>query len=169
VTAPTSLDQLLAHEAVKATKYAYVRCLDQKRWDEMADLFVPDATADYSGGKYHYEGREAIVAFMVKNMDRLAFHTSHRMHHPEIDLVGPTEATAIWAMEDVNVDAEWDFYLTGAGFYDDRYRLVDGRWLIAHTGYRRTFETIMPMSSVAGMKLTASWFSTGGRSELEVM
>jgi len=169
MTAATTLDELLAHEAIKALKYAYVRMLDQKLWDQMGELFTPDATAAYSGGKYHYEGSEAIVEFMRKNMDRPAFHTSHRMHHPEIELLGPDEATAVWAMEDVNVDSEWNFYLTGAGFYADRYVRVDGRWLIAHTGYKRTFETIMPMTSVQGMKLTASWFSTDGQSELDVM
>ena len=168
MTVPTSLDELLTFEAIKAVKYAYVRCLDQKRWDEMLELFTEDATAAYSGGKYHYEGRDTIVDFMRTNMSRDAFHTSHRMHHPEIELVSPTEAIGIWAMEDVNVDVEWDFYLTGAGFYEDRYRKVGDTWLIAHTGYKRTFETIMPMSLGRPMKLTASWWTTNGQSELGV-
>ena len=161
------LDDLVALEQIKRLKYAYFRCLDQKRWAEMATLFAPDATAAYSGGKYHYEGRDAIVAFMQQNMDRPAFHTSHRVHHPEIELLSPTEATGTWAMEDVNVDTEYDFYLTGAGFYEDRYVKVDDRWVFAHTGYKRTFETMMPMSR-NGMNLTASWWSTDGQSMLEV-
>jgi len=154
-------------EDVKLLKYAYFRCLDQKRWEEMAELFLPDATAAYSGGKYHYEGCKAIVDFMRKNMDRPAFHTSHRVHHPEIELTGPSTAVGTWAMEDVNVDTEYDFYLTGAGFYEDRYRKLDGRWMFEHTGYKRTFETIMPMKK-NGMALTASWWTTGGQSSLEV-
>ena len=52
MTAATTLDELLAHEAIKALKYAYVRMLDQKLWDQMGELFTPDATAAYSGGKY---------------------------------------------------------------------------------------------------------------------
>ena len=162
-----SLDALVQLEAIKRLKYAYVRCLDQKLWEQMRELFVPDATAAYSGGKYHYEGRDEIIGFMQRNMDRPAFHTSHRMHHPEIDVDGDS-ATAIWAMEDVNVDTEWDFYLTGAGFYEDRYRRVDGRWLIEHTGYRRTFETIVPLSK-AGITVTASWWNTNGQSTLDVV
>ena len=161
------LEHLVALDDIKRLKYAYFRCLDQKRWDEMATLFAPDATAAYSGGKYHYEGSDAIIAFMRKNMDRPAFHTSHRVHHPEIELISDTEATGTWAMEDVNVDTEFDFYLTGAGFYDDRYARIDGRWVITHTGYKRTFETIMPMSK-NGMSLTASWWTTDGQSILEV-
>jgi len=162
-----TLDDLVQLEAIKRLKYAYVRCLDQKLWEQMRELFVPDATAAYSSGKYHYEGRDEIIGFMQRNMDRPAFHTSHRMHHPEIDVDGDS-ATAIWAMEDVNVDTEWDFYLTGAGFYEDRYRRVDGRWLIEHTGYRRTFETIVPLSK-AGITVTASWWNTNGQSTLDVV
>ena len=59
-------------------------------------------------------------------MSRDAFHTSHRVHHPEIEFDRRHEATGTWAMEDVNVDTEYDFYLTGAGFYEDRYVRVDG-------------------------------------------
>lgn len=164
---PLTLEDLLAHEGIKATKYAYTRCLDQKLWTEMAALFLEDATASYSGGKYHYEGRDNIIGFMERNMSRPAFHTSHRMHHPEIRLTDATHAEAIWAMEDHNVDDEWDFYLTGAGFYEDRYELVDGQWLIAHTGYKRTFETIGPLTS-GGRSLTASWWKTDGQSKLDV-
>lgn len=159
-------DLLVEMERIKRLKYAYFRCLDQKRWAEMRELFVEDATAAYSGGKYHYEGRDRIVEFMETNMNRDAFHTSHRVHHPEITITGD-EATGTWAMEDVNVDSEFDFFLVGAGFYEDRYVLTADGWKIAHTGYKRTFETIMPMSS-AGMALTASWWTTGGQSSLDV-
>ncbi|MBX7070312.1 MAG: nuclear transport factor 2 family protein [Microthrixaceae bacterium] len=161
-----ALTQLVEREQIKRLKYAYFRCLDQKLWDELHGLFTADATAAYSGGKYSYSGRDAIVDFMRTNMSRESFHTSHRVHHPEIDIDGD-DATGTWAMDDVNVDSEFDFFLCGAGFYEDRYRRIDGEWKIAHTGYRRTFETIMPMGQ-NGMSLTASWWATGGQSALEV-
>ena len=153
-------------EAIQALKYAYVRFLDQKQWDRLGELFVEDATAAYSGGKYSYAGRDAIINFLQTNMGRDGFHSSHRMHHPEISVDGDT-ATGIWAMDDVNVDTDFDFYLSGAGFYEDRYRRVGGSWKIAHTGYKRTFETIMPMRANS-MSVTASWWNTGGQSSLEV-
>ncbi len=77
------------------------------------------------------------------------------------------EARAVWAMDDVNVDPWLDFYLSGAGFYEDRYRREADGWRISHTGYRRSFETVTAMSA-ARMALTASWWSTDGRSTLEV-
>ena len=111
------LTTLVETEDIKRLKYAYFRCLDQKRWDEMAELFVPDATAAYSGGKYHYEGRDAIVDFMRRNMDRPTPSTpATGCTIPRSARLADT-ATGMWAMEDVNVDTEYDFYLTGAGFY----------------------------------------------------
>jgi hypothetical protein len=160
-------EDLVEMEGVKRLKYAYFRCLDQKRWDEMGTLFTDDAVAAYSNGKYRYDGRDAIVDFMRTNMSRDAFHTSHRVHHPEIELLSATEATGTWAMEDVNVDTEFDFFLVGAGFYEDTYVKQDGRWLFTHTGYKRTFETIAPMSKMH-MSLTASWWTTNGQSSLGV-
>lgn len=160
------LSDLVDHHAICQLKYAYLRCLDQKEWAAIRALFVDDATASYSGGAYHYEGADAIVAFMRTNMSAAQFHTAHRAHHPEIHVDGD-QATAIWAFDDVNVDPERDFFLMGAGFYEDRYRRTAGEWLIEHTGYRRTYETIMPMSANK-MALTASWWGTDGRSILPV-
>src|SRR4051812_9144031 len=91
-----SVELLLDLERIKRLKYAYFRCLDQKLWGEMAGLFTSDATAAYSGGKYHYAGRDEIIGFMERNMSRDAFHTSHRVHHPEIEIDGDA-ATGTWA------------------------------------------------------------------------
>lgn len=163
-----NLDELSDLEAVKRLKYAYLRCLDQKDWDELRTLFCDDATAAYSGGRYTYTGAEQIVSFVEKNMGREQFHSSHRAHHPEITLQGD-RAEATWALEDIVVDSEWNFLLIGAAFYEDVYRRVDGTWLIEHTGYRRSFEMTMPTSSIEGFALTASWWGTDGQSSLPVM
>lgn len=163
-----TVDDLLDLEAIKRVKYAYLRCLDQKLWEEMATLFTEDAVASYSGGRYTYEGRDEIVAFLVRNMGAETMHSSHRCHHPEIDLTGPDTAVGVWALEDVVVMTDWELTVRGAAFYTDEYRKVDGQWKIARTGYKRTYEEIQPRGNVEGLKLTASWWTTGGQSELPV-
>lgn len=160
-------EDLVQIELVKRVKYAYLRCLDQKDWEGLAELFCEDATASYSGGNYTYTGRDEIVGFISRNMGRETFHSSHRVHHPEIDVVGD-RATATWALEDTVLDTEWGFLLSGAAFYEDRYRKVGGRWLIEHTGYRRSFEYMLPTASLEGFSVTASWWATDGRSNLPV-
>jgi len=155
-------------EAIKRLKYKYLRCLDQKRWEEMRECFVPEATAAYSGGKYSAQGIDEILAFLVKSMDRETFLSSHRVHHPEIDFVSPTEATGTWALEDVVIDRQWEITIQGAAFYEDRYtRGDDGVWRILHTGYLRTYEEIFPRKSIQGLRITADFYQTGGRSELD--
>ena len=80
------------------------------------------------------------------------------------------EATEKWRedLEDVVVDTQWNLTIRGAAFYEDEYRKGDdGVWRICRTGYKRTYEEIFPRGDFAGLKLTASWWGTGGRSELD--
>lgn len=157
---------LVEIEAIKRVKYAYARCLDLKLWDEIAQLFTPDAVAAYSGGGYTFEGREAIVDFLRRAMGSETFHSSHKMHNPEIDLTGPETAKGIWALDDIVIDTQWDITIRGASFYEDEYAKHDGRWMIRRTSYKRVFEELQPRGNVEGLQLTASWWSTGGRSSL---
>ncbi|MCZ7628500.1 MAG: nuclear transport factor 2 family protein [Microthrixaceae bacterium] len=57
-------------------------------------------------------------------------------------------------------------FISGAAFYEDTYLREDGRWLIASTGYRRLYEYLVPISAMPDFSLTASWWSTDGRSTL---
>ena len=159
-------EDLVEIELIKRLKYRYVRCLDQKLWDELETCFVPDASARYGGGLYTFEGRDAIMAFLRDSMGSTNMLTSHRVHHPEIDLLGPAEATGTWALEDTVVLTDAQLNVQGAAFYVDRYVKDDGEWRIAHTGYRRTYEELMPRGSIAGLRLTADWWATDGRSTL---
>jgi hypothetical protein len=159
-------DDLVEIELIKRLKYRYLRCLDQKLWDEIETCFTPDATARYGGGLYEFDGRDAIMEFLRTSMGGTTMLSSHRCHHPEIDLTGPGTATGVWALEDVVVLTDVGVNVQGAAFYTDHYVKDDDRWLIAHTGYRRTYEELMPRASIKGLKLTADWWATDGRSTL---
>lgn len=161
------LNDLVEIEAIKRLKYKYMRCIDMKLWDEIATTFIPEATCSYSAGHYSYEGRDEIVAWLKKGMDRDGFHSSHSVHHPEITLTGPDTATGIWALEDVAVDMDHNIQISGAAFYHDRYQKRDGVWLIEHTGYDRVFEQIESRGDRPSLKLTASMWTTGGASEIK--
>ena len=161
------IEDLIEIEAIKRLKYRYMRCLDQKLWDEMASCFTEDAVALYSGGKYRYEGRDAILEFLSRSMGADTFHSSHRVHQPEIDVTSPTNAMGTWAMDDVVVMTDWNLTVRGAAFYTDEYVKVDGEWKIARTGYKRTYEELQPRGPVEGLQLTASWWTTGGVSSID--
>ena len=68
-------EELVEIELIKRVKYAYARCLDLKRWDELSGLFTEDAVATYSGGGYTFEGRDAILGFLERSMGAETFHS----------------------------------------------------------------------------------------------
>ena len=164
--APRTLEDLLDIHAIHELKHRYLRCLDQKAWDELASCFTEDATASYGGGAIELDGRDAILAFLTGSMGSTGMLTSHRGSQPEIELTGPGEATGTWALEDVVIHQDFGVTIHGASFYADRYVKVDGTWLIADTGYKRTYEEIWPRASLEGLKISADFWATGGRSNL---
>jgi predicted GH43/DUF377 family glycosyl hydrolase len=74
--------------------------------------------------------------------------TLHQGHHPEITLLSDSEASGIWYLHDIVINLVDNTKLEGNGFYDDRYRKIDGEWKISHTGYRRTFDIKQPLGEV---------------------
>ena len=146
-------EELVEIEAIKRLKYRYVRLMDTKEWDELATLFVPHATATYSDGKYSFDGRDAIMAFLRDAMASTNMLTSHKVHQPEIELTGFSTAHGTWALDDVVVHLDYNMTIRGAAFYYDEYVRLDGKWLIKHTGYERIYEEMEPRRS--DTKLTA--------------
>ncbi|MFV0315755.1 MAG: nuclear transport factor 2 family protein [Microthrixaceae bacterium] len=155
------------YRRIEELKYRYVRCLDTKDWDILASLFTDDATASYGGGAYVAEGRDAIMEFLVANMGSESFHSSHTVGQPEIALdLAEGAASGRWSLNDVVIDVELGVFISGAAFYEDTYALRDDRWLIARTGYKRSYEYLVPLADIEHFKLTASLWGTNGRSSL---
>jgi hypothetical protein len=134
------------HDAVRSLKYAYLRSLDLKRWDEFESLFVREATGSYA--ELSFGSRAEIVDYMRQNLtaDLITFHQAH---HPEIDVDGDT-ATATWYLHDKVFVPAYDVAIEGAAFYEDRMVRTPDGWRLSHVGYRRTFESSWTMSAVPG-------------------
>jgi hypothetical protein len=157
---------LAALEEIRRVKYRYLRCVDLKLWDDIAEVFTPGATADYGtpalGEPVRLTGRDEIVAFL---RDRLGpgIITVHFASQPEIDIEGDT-ASGTWSFEDTVIATEYGVVIKGAAFYEDRYaRGEDGRWRIAHTGYVRTYEMMLSLADLPSLKITANrWAAQAG-------
>lgn len=150
---------LVALELIRRVKYRYLRCVDLKLWDEIADVFTVDATADYgtpsAGRPLTLGSRDEIVAFLRDSLGP-GIITLHSAGQPEIDVDGDA-ATGIWRFEDTVIATEYRVVITGAAFYEDRYaRCEDGQWRIAHTGYTRIYEASTSLDDVPSWKLTAN-------------
>jgi hypothetical protein len=143
-------------EAIKRLKYKYLRCLDEKRWTELADCFTEDATAAYSDGKYSFAGRDQIIRFLREALGGSHRISSHRVQQPEIDLTSATSATGVWALDDTVIDTQSNTTIRGAAFYHDEYIKLGGHWRIAATGYQRLFEERLSRSDTPSWRLTAN-------------
>ena len=116
-------DDLVEIEAIKRLKYTYLRCLDQKLWDELGECFMPEATAAYSGGKYSYDGRDAIVGFLSGRWAR-GLPLEPPLPPPRDRPHRPGTATGVWALEDTVIMGVGP-HVHGAAFYTDTYRTPD--------------------------------------------
>ena len=146
-------------EEIRQLKYRYLRYVDQKRWDEMADVFTAGATVDYGtralGEPLKLAGREEILAFFRANLGPEII-TVHAAGQPEITVDGDS-ATGSWRFEDTVIATEHRIVITGAAFYQDRYErdADDGRWRITHTGYVRLYEAMLSLDDLPSFKFTA--------------
>lgn len=148
-------EDLVEIEAIKQVKYRYMRGVDLRDADVLASTLTEDATAAYSAGKLSFEGRDAIISFIIGAMPVGDFLTAHRVHHPEIELTGPDTATARWALDDTVIILSANITLRGAAYYEDEMLKRNSEWRIHRTGYRRLYEET---TSRDGVNLTDHWW-----------
>lgn len=126
--------------SIEQLKYRYFRLLDLKRFHELGELLAEDATASYGDVAPDLRGRDAIVGFLEGALGTHGIISLHHGHHPEIEVTSPDAARGVWYLMDRVIIPEADLEISGAAFYDDRYRRAGETWFIEHTGYQRLFE-----------------------------
>lgn len=122
---------LEALEAIRKVKYKYFRCLDQGRWDELADdCFAVNAEVDFGDlGVFH--GREALRTFYKDKIGPAFTMCVHQGHNPEIELTSEVTAHGLWQLEAFAVMAGTNRGYWIAGCYDEEYAVEDERWKIS--------------------------------------
>lgn len=140
-TLQADIQRLLDMEAIKQLKYAYFRCIDTANLEELGTLFHDDVSVHFIGGSYEWklEGREEYLANVGVSFSNQSIG-HHNGHHPEIQMLSDSEATAIWYLADNMWILNHKSFTTGTALYRDRYLKVDGRWLIKDTYYERLYE-----------------------------
>ena len=99
-------------EAIKRVKYKYLRCIDTKSFDELAECFTEDAEAAYDKGRYSATGREAVLEFLVGALKREDVASMHNVHCPELEITSSATAKGTWYLHDYVVNPGAD---VGAG------------------------------------------------------
>ena len=139
--------------AIRRLKAEFLLAVDQKRWEDFAGLFLPDARIDYSRTRRSWGPGEGPVysgpaAFMVDVSAMLA--DAQSVHHataPIIDVIDAGHAKAIWRMEDIVLRSAGSALPQGHGFglYDEDYRLTASGWRIASLTFTRLL--VLPIPS----------------------
>lgn len=125
-------------EQIRKLKAKYWRCVDRKLWDELADCFTEDATADY-GPDSVLESRKAIMQFFRDALGMSTMITAHGGHNAEIEIVDVNTARATWALNDI-VIIQPNTRMEGWGYYEDVYSKQNGQWRIKSTKIGRYLE-----------------------------
>lgn len=115
-------------EAIKRLKARYCRLMDTKDWAAYRQCFTHDVTMDTtdSGGNV-ITGVDEFLTFLIGAIGDVV--TVHQCHTPEIEIISPTEAAGVWAMEDMLRFPDGS-ELHGYGHYHERYQKLEGSWLI---------------------------------------
>jgi len=122
-------DQLADRQAIVDLTIAYSYALDDRRFDDLDDVFVPDATAELG---WLLEGRDAIKDRIRNALVPLdASHHLVATHQVRFDGDRATGRCYLQAQH-VRVDADGGPLFMVGGRYEDRYvRSPDG-WRIEH-------------------------------------
>lgn len=134
----STLEDLLAIQAIGQLKARYCRFVDTKQWDRLAGLFAPGARLDGFGSAPDGSDPATFVAGIRKRLANVV--SIHHCHMPEIRLEGPDRARGIWAMMDYlefpddqrPAEAPGSRGFVGYGYYEEEYRRIDGTWLLAY-------------------------------------
>lgn len=137
------IQRLMDIEAIKQLKHAYCRCVDTANFEELATLMHEDSLVHYKGGTYEWKmnNRKEFLDNLGNSFHKEAIG-QHNAHHPEIQILSDTEATAIWYLADNMWTLNHNVKTHGTVLYWDRYLKVDGKWVIKETRYERLYEMI---------------------------
>ncbi len=124
--APTTLEELLAIEAIRQLKARYCLTCDSHDWVGYRACFTDDAviTGDLPVDGAGPSPRFGVDEWPERVARTLTMKSLHTVHQATIEILGPSTARGLWAY------TQRGFGLTG-GYYVEEYRREERGWLIS--------------------------------------
>jgi hypothetical protein len=132
----TDLERLIEVDAIRQLIGRRIRALDTKDWATYEALHAPDYRANNEGER-PWVGSKANTARLAElQKDKVSVH---HVHSAEINILSPTTANGVWAMEDRIYwkQGDEDHWLHGFGFYYETYEKRDGQWVFTTRQLKR--------------------------------
>ncbi|MGF6694228.1 nuclear transport factor 2 family protein [Pseudomonas sp. D(2018)] len=136
MTLEQRLARLEALEAIRQLKHRYLNACDLKDVEAIRACFAEGEVAIDYGPVGTFRDRDSFVALYQSLACNERVIDLHHGANPEVELVAEDEARARWALYYFNLDAETGATRQLGGFYQDRYRCIDGAWKIVKTVFR---------------------------------
>jgi hypothetical protein len=141
----TSIEELLARDAVREQLHAYCRAMDRVDHALGYSVWHEDGLADY-GEIFNGSGRE-FVDWVCRSHQRLYAH-SHQIATTGIVVAGEraaSEAYVTAALRWRDDAGHWESVVRGR--YLDRWSCRDGRWAIDVRRYVHDFDDVHPIGA----------------------
>jgi ketosteroid isomerase-like protein len=121
------LEELKDIKEIKKLKARYCYVLDERRWDELLEVWAEDAVVEF-GAWGVFKGKEAIDKFYKASSASLSF-VVHIAHNPIIEVRGDSASGQWYLTSQVTVaatnQAAWIM-----GRYHDQYQREGNQWKI---------------------------------------
>jgi len=131
----SAVDKLLAIEEIRQLPLRYARCISQKDWNALREVFAPDFY--YLDGPNRVHGPEGFIQVMRERGQYDRVMTVLHIHGHEIEILSPTTARGIAA-------ADFTFYYPlGQSFpTTGRESIAPGQQTYTPTYYYQTYEKV---------------------------
>lgn len=126
-----SQQALSDHIEIQQLNYRYADCIDSRRFDELTEVFTPDAHIDYSVYGGAVGQTDAIIAFLKEGLAHFKAY-QHFNANLQITLSGDTASGRIMCFNPQELDlgdGNTHCYMLGL-WYRDRYVRTERGWRI---------------------------------------
>lgn len=140
-----SQQELSDHIEIQQLNYRYADCIDSRRFDELVDVFTPDAHIDYSVYGGEVGQTDAIIAFLKKGLAPFKAY-QHFNANLQITLNGDTATGRIMCFnpQELNLgEGKTQTYMLGL-WYNDEYVRTEKGWRISRRSEEKCWTFNLP-------------------------
>jgi len=145
----TTLDELVAKQAITEVIYTYCRALDRMDWDSALTVWHADGTADY--GAHMYQGTGPGFVEWVWAQHAAMMGHSHQITNVLIEVDGDRAASEAYVTAALRLEADSNAQATeivSRGRYVDTWSRREGRWAIDHRRFVEDFTTTYQVTAM---------------------